>query len=386
MYLRQPVRRFVVLFKIRLLPQKMMLRRQFDHLTKGSPHSKAACRAYPARFPSVSSAKQKGDMSYKTKIAVCVLATAFLSPWALGQKPLDDTSPPGEVSASYILGANDLISIHAMDADEINDKPIRIDEDGYIRLPMVGRIKASGLTLDQLQTVISDRLRTYIKDPQAAVSVVESHSERVSVLGSVRSPGLHELEGYRTLVEVLALAGGLADDAGSTVKIARRIERGRIPLPSATDDSTGQFSVADVNLKDLISAKSPAQNIQIEPDDVVSVPRAKMVYVIGTVPRPGGYILGEDDSFSVLKVISLAGGIDHGAAPQNTKILRRLPGNTNRQEIAINLKTIMTGHAGDVQLQPEDILLVPASGPQRVVGRVAEAVLQVSTGLAVYRF
>ena len=230
------------------------------------------------------------------------------------------------------------------------------------------------------------RSRTYIKNPQASVSVVESHSERVSVLGSVKSPGLHELEGHRTLVEVLALAGGPADDAGSTVKIARRIERGRIPLPSATDDSTGRFTVADVNLKDLISAKSPGQNIQIEPDDVVSVPRAKMVYVIGTAPHPGGYILGEDDSFSVLKVISLAGGIDHGAAPQNTKILRRLPGNTNRQEIAINLKTIMTGHASDVQLQPEDILLVPASGPQRVVGRVAEAVLQVSTGVAIYRF
>lgn len=325
-------------------------------------------------------------MSHKINIAVCALATALLSSWVHGQRPAGDPTPTHEVSASYLLGANDLISIHAMDADEINDKPIRIDEDGYIRLPMVGRIKASGLTLDQLQGVISDRLRTYIKDPQASVSVVESHSERVSVLGSVKSPGLHELEGHRTLVEVLALAGGLADDAGSTVKIARRIDRGRIPLPSATDDSTGQFSVAEVNLKNLISAKSPAQNVQIEPDDVVSVPRAKMVYVIGTVPHPGGYILGEDDSFSVLKVVSLAGGIDHGAAPQNTKILRRLPGNTNRQEIAINLKTIMTGHASDVQLEPEDILLVPASGPQRVLSRAAEAVLQVSTGLAIYRF
>jgi polysaccharide export outer membrane protein len=325
-------------------------------------------------------------MSCKLKMAVCVLALAPLCSWALGQGPAGDSSRTSEIGASYVLGANDLISIHATDADEINDKPIRIDEDGYIRLAMVGRIKASGLTLDQLQTVISDRLRTYIKDPQAAVSVVESHSERVSVLGSVKSPGLHELEGHRTLVEVLALAGGLADDAGSTVKITRRIEHGRIPLPSATDDSTGQFSVAEVNLKDLISAKNPAQNVQIEPDDVVSVPRAKMVYVIGTVPHPGGYILGDDESFSVLKVVSLAGGLDHGAAPQNTTILRQLPGSTNRQEIAINLKTIMTGHASDVQLKPEDILLVPASGPQRVLGRAAEAVLQVSTGLAVYRF
>ncbi len=324
-------------------------------------------------------------MSCKLNVAVCVLAIGSLSSLASGQGPLGDSSPSSEISVSYVLGSNDLISIHATDADEINDKPIRIDEDGYIRLPMAGRIKASGLTLDQLQTVISDRLRTYIKDPQAAVSVVESHSERVSVLGSVKSPGLHELEGHRTLVEVLALAGGLADDAGSTVKIARRIERGRIPLPSATDDSTGQFSVAEVNLKDLISAKNPAQNVQIEPDDVVSVPRAKMVYVIGTVPHPGGYILGDDDSFSVLKVVSLAGGIDHGAAPQSARILRRIPGDLNRQDIPINLKNIIAGQAGDVPLQPEDILVIPASGAKTALGRAAEAVLQIGTGIAIYR-
>src|ERR1035441_9019975 len=157
-----------------------MLRTHFDRLTNDSPPCKAKCRVYPAAFPSTSLAEQKVDMSHKINIAVCALATALLSSWVHGQRPAGDPTPTHEVSASYLLGANDLISIHAMDADEINDKPIRIDEDGYIRLPMVGRIKASGLTLDQLQSVISDRLRTYIKNPQASVSVVESHSERVS--------------------------------------------------------------------------------------------------------------------------------------------------------------------------------------------------------------
>jgi len=118
---------------------------------------------------------------------------------------------------------------------------------------------------------------------------------------------------------------------------------------------------------------------------VISVPRAEMVYVIGQVPKPGGYVLGEHESFSVLKAVSLAGGTDHGAAPQNARILRPVAGNANRQEIPINLKTIMEGSAGDVPLQPEDIFFIPASGPKKVAARVAEAALQVTTGIIIYR-
>jgi polysaccharide export outer membrane protein len=288
--------------------------------------------------------------------------------------------------AGYVLGPDDLISVHVQDADEINDKPVRVDGDGYIRLPLAGRVKASGLTSEQLESAIAENLKTYIKEPQATVSVQEFHSQRVSVLGSVRNPGIHQLEGHRTVVEVIALAGGLADDAGNAVTITRRIQRGRIPLPSAVDDPTGQFSVADINLKDILSAKDPAQNILIAPDDVLSVPRAKMVYVIGTVPHPGGYILGEDASISLLKALSLAGGIDHGAAPQRARILRRVAGDANRQEIPVNLNTIMAGNAGDLPLQPEDILFVPANGAKTAIGRAAEAAVQITTGLAIYRF
>jgi polysaccharide export outer membrane protein len=273
-----------------------------------------------------------------------------------------------------------------LDADEINEKPVRIDGDGYIRLPLAGRIKAAGLTSEQLEHAIAENLRTYIKEPEVTIGVLEFHSQRVSVLGSVRSPGIHQLEGRRTVVEILAQAGGVSDDAGNTLKITRRIEWGRIPLPSAADDPTGQYSVADINVKEIMNGKNPAQNILIAPDDVISVPRALMVYVIGSVPRPGGYVLGENASFSVLKVVSLAGGIDHGAAPQHARILRPVAANGNRQEIPVNLKKILAGRSGDIPLQPEDILLIPTSGAKAAFGRTTEAALAITTGLLIYRF
>lgn len=326
----------------------------------------------------------------QSPIHLALLVTIVLSRPAPGllfaQAPVAGSPAADRAAAGYVMGTDDLISIHAVDADEINDKSVRIDGNGYVRLPLVGRVEAAGLTNEQLENVLSERLKTYIKDPQVTVTLVEFHSQRVSVLGSVRNPGIHQLEGHRTVVEVLALAGGLSDDAGSALEITRRIERGRIPLPSAADDATGKFSVADINLREIINAKDPAENILVAPDDVISVPRAKMIYVIGTVPKPGGYVLGEDSYFSVLKAVSLAGGIDHGAAPQKARILRQVPGEPNRREIAVNLKTILAGQASDVPLQPEDILLVPANTPQRALGKAAEAVLQIGTGLAIYRF
>jgi polysaccharide export outer membrane protein len=327
-------------------------------------------------------------LKHYIRLALILLAASVVLPnivvQAEEQMPQRATAV-SQTRSTYLLGPDDLISIHAPDADEISDKPVRIDGEGYVRIPLAGRIKASGLTVEQLRASISTALKSYIKDPDVAVSIVESRSQRVSVLGAVKNPGIHQLEGHRTIIEILALAGGLADDAGHTLKITRRIEWGRIPLPSAVDDATGQFSVADVNLQDITAARNPAQNILVAPDDVISIPRAQMVYVIGTVPHPGGYVLGDRESFSVLKAASLAGGIDHGASPQKARILRAVPGVTSRQEIPVNLREIMAGRSSDVQLQPEDILLIPASGPQKAMGRVAEAALQVTTGIIIYR-
>jgi polysaccharide export outer membrane protein len=286
---------------------------------------------------------------------------------------------------AYVLGPDDQVVIRAMDADEISDKPVRIDPNGYIRLPLVGRLKPAGLTIEQFEAELAKKLKTYMKEPEVAVSVVEFRSQPVSVIGCVRNPGVLQLQGQKTLVEILSLAGGLTDEAGHSVKISRRLEWGRIPLASAADDATGGFSVAQVSLQDIMEARNPAENIMIRPQDVISVPRGEMVYVIGQVQRAGGYMLRERETLSVLQALSLAGGLDRASSPQNARILRLPQGGGTRTEIPVDMRKIIAGQAGDVPLQPDDILFVPSSAPKKAFSRAAEAAVQITTGLIIFR-
>ncbi len=275
-------------------------------------------------------------------------------------------------ASSYVLGPNDQVTVRALDVDEISDRPVRIDMSGQIRLPLVGRIQAAGLTVDQLERAIAERLREYVKEPEVTVAVAEFRSQPVSVIGAVKNPGVYQLEGRKTLTEILALAGGPADDAGYSVKITRRVEG-------------GEFRVIEIPLKEIVEASKPEQNIVIEPSDVVSVPRAEMVYVTGQVQRAGGYVLRERETVSVLQALALAGGLSGNASSKRARILRAAPSGAGREEIAVNVKRIMTGQAKDTPLRAGDILFIPENAPKRAITRGAEAAVQVATGLAIYR-
>lgn len=155
---------------------------------------------------------------------------------AAGRKP--EAVP--ELRSSCVLGPDDQITIRAMDAEEISDKPIRIGMDGFIRLPLIGRLRAQGLTIEQFEAELARRLKPFVREPDVTVSVNEFRSQPVSVIGSVKNAGIHQLQGSKTLIEVLSLAGGLTDTAGATVRVTRRLEWGRIPVPGAADDPTGR--------------------------------------------------------------------------------------------------------------------------------------------------
>ena len=222
-----------------------------------------------------------------------------------------------------------------------------------------------------------------------SVSIVEYRSQPISVLGQVSAPGVHQIQGHKSLFEVLSLAGGLKADAGYSVKITRRLEWGRIPLPGAADDPSGQFSVASVNIKGIMDASNPAGNIAVKPEDVITVPKAELIYVIGTVRRPGGFVLGENETRSALEVLAMAEGLDRFALAKNAKIMRVVPGSPKRAEIPVNLKLLLAGKIGDIPLQAEDILFVPNSLKKAATVRGIEAALgmgsSIGTGLAIYR-
>jgi polysaccharide export outer membrane protein len=306
------------------------------------------------------------------------------------KSPGGNTQPSPEQSRSqapsdYVLGSGDQIIVRAMDVDEINDKPILIDMSGFVRLPVVGRIKVGGLTIAQLETELAQRLNRYVKKPDVSVSVAEFHSQPVSVIGSVRTPGIQQVQGRKTLVEMLSLAGGLDATAGNSLRITRRLEWGQIPLAGAVNDPSGQYSIAEVSLKSILEARNPEQNILVKPNDVISVPRAETVYVVGQVQKAGGFVLNDREQVTVLQALSMAGGLDKSAKPQNAKLLRRPPEGTSRTEIAVDLRKILDGKTSDVPMQPDDILFVPSSTAQKAGLRALEAAVQIGTGIVIWR-
>jgi polysaccharide export outer membrane protein len=288
--------------------------------------------------------------------------------------------------AASRLGAGDVIQIHAVEEEGMSDKPIRISSDGYINLPTVGRLKAADRTAEDLQAEIVTRLKRLIVNPDVSVTVVETHSHPVSVVGAVKTPGVFELQGRRTLLEILSLAGGPRDDAGYTARITRRMEFGPLPLSNATEDPSGQFSVAEINLQKIMDARDPAGNIVMMPNDVISVPKAEMIYVIGDVLKPGAIAVGDQKTVTVLQAISIASGLGKTAKSTEAKILRVVPGYpTARTEVAVNLKMLLAGKISDVVMQPEDVLFVPTSLKKDFALKTIEALGGAGVASVIYR-
>jgi polysaccharide export outer membrane protein len=291
----------------------------------------------------------------------------------------------GEPTVTYILGPDDQVSVNLRDIKEIEFKPVRVDSAGDVQLHYVGKVHAAGLTVDELARAIAARLKDYVNEPSVTVEVTDFGSQPVSVMGAVTKPGVYQLKGSKTLVEVLSLAEGLRNDAGYSIRITRHKEYGDVPLPNAAPDAGGNFSVAEVSVQSIMEARNPAANIFIRPHDIISVPRAEMVYVVGSVRKPGGFVLGEKESMTVLQAVSMAEGLDHGSAPGDAKIIRSTEGAAKRVEIPVNLKKVLGNQQPDQRLLPNDILFVPNSTTKNVAARSIETAIQLATGVIIFR-
>lgn len=287
--------------------------------------------------------------------------------------------------STYQLGPGDQIVLQGPEAEEIVNKPFRIDSNGDVSIPMIGRVPAGGLTVRQFEDALKLRLATIIRDPQIVVNVVEFRSQPVSVLGAVTQSGIQQLQGRKTLTEMISMAGGFRPDAGHTIKISRQVEWGRIPLQNATDDSTGKFSTAEISVSDLLEARNPDLNILIMPHDTITVPPAKLVYVIGDVKKSGGFVLNQREHISVVQALAMAEGLGPTADTRHSRILRRNADETvPPKEIIVDLKGILAGKSEDIGLGGGDILYVPGSTGKKVGLRTAEAILQTASGVAIW--
>ena len=285
----------------------------------------------------------------------------------------------------YVLGPNDTFSVVVPNLEtEFADKTFRIDGSGDVTIPLAGRVHAAGLSAAELEKELRTRLGRVLKDPDVSVALATLSSQTVSILGSVNTPGIKQIESGKSLFDVLSLAGGLRPDAGYLIRITRDQQWGPLPLPGAQNDATGLHSTASVRVKDIMYARDTSANIPIMPGDAISVPQAEIVYAVGSVTKPGGFPLNEHETLSALQVVSLAEGLVRTAAPDKAKILRVVDGSPKREEIPVDLKALMAGKGADVELRASDILFVPNSAAKSAGFRAIDAIVTASTYAVIY--
>jgi polysaccharide biosynthesis/export protein len=289
------------------------------------------------------------------------------------------------------IGAGDLLHIEVFDVQELT-RDVRVSETGEISYPLIpGRIPAGGHTPFQLQINLEQLLleNGLVSHPQVSVFVKEQNSQPVSIVGAVGHPMVYQIIRPTTLLEILAAAGGIADAAGSVVIITRP-NQGMAEKPStggAASDSPADSQTITIHIQDLIESGNAAFNILVYAGDVVSVPRAGIVYVAGAgVQQPGGYVLqSHGDQITVLKAVALAHGLTGYAKANDAVIFRTNPATGQRDQIPVRIKEIAKNKTEDIAMKSDDILYIPDSAGRKVLAKGAEAALGLGTGVAVYR-
>jgi len=268
-------------------------------------------------------------------------------------------------SSTLVIGPGDQVDVKVYGAPDLSGRT-RVGGDGNISLPLIGYVRIAGLTSEQAQQSISEKLRerNIVKDPQVSVFVKEYTNGEISVAGEVAKPGVFSALGPHRLLDVLQEAGGLTEKASNTITISH----------------LGTDKLTTVNLSDD-AAETARSNIELQPGDTVVVPKAKLVYVLGEVNKPGGYALNASGGVTVLQVVSAAGGPTHLASVSGTKMVRRTP--NGLEEIPIPFKNLLRAKVADIQLQPGDILYIPSSKVKTALN--AGTLLSNAGAAAVYR-
>jgi polysaccharide biosynthesis/export protein len=346
----------------------------------------------------------------------------------------------------YVIGNGDLLSIQVFDVQELN-RDVRVSQTGTIGIPLVPvRLHVAGLTEIQAQLKIAEVLESngLVSHPDVSVTVKERKSKPITIVGAVPHSMVYQADRQVTLIEVLAEAGGISSDAGDSVIITRveadpasdpeppaigSADSAPTPLPQGTPNPASSTpatasrvpsdspspdlartgtnaslalapakggevndpvpppvpNTITVNLARILETGDTSSNIVLQPGDVVTVPHAGIVYALGAVSRPGGFVVSNDrGQLTTLKLLSLAGGLDHAAKSDHAVIVRH-DVNGQQHEVEVDLKKVMKFEAEDIRLLPSDILYVPKSAAKQALIKTAELSIAIGTAVAIYR-
>lgn len=328
--------------------------------------------------------------SVRSRLCFALTASFLLSSLsASAQQILPVANVPAKEhrATAVVISQDDLLEVVVFDVPELS-RDVRVTAEGTVAFPLLPEpLKASGLTVNDFRDSLAAELRSrgLVSDPRVSISLKQSPAHSVAITGAVRNPQIYPLMTEGRLLDVLSQAGGLADNAGSTVHITR----GRAATAHSVDDlspKADDTTTITVDLKQLLEGGSAALNLPVYPGDWITVPVAGIVYVVGAVNRPGGFPLNlSHQHLTVLQALALAEDAKTTALRDQAIVVRRGSQYPNgRQEIPVRIGHILAGSQPDLTLQANDILFVPDSAGKRAFLRGAEAAIQIATGIAIW--
>lgn len=280
----------------------------------------------------------------------------------------------------YRIGENDVLLVTVSDALEFGGR-FRVSDTGVIAIPGVAApLHAEGQTPIQLAQLVRQALidAKQLRDPKVGIFVEEYRGRTVSVLGAVSKPAVYPLQKRTNVLEALSLAGGVLANAGNTVTIVRG-------AASAEATGTKPGSVQLIDISRLLNGSDLSANVEVKNGDVVSVSAAQVVYVVGAVMKPGGFVMSNpSEGISVVQALALAEGFRPLAAVHDGLIIRQSTSETARQEIPVDVALMLRGKEADMLLAPSDILFIPDSGTKKTLKVMGDFALSVVSGVAIY--
>ena len=291
---------------------------------------------------------------------------------AAAPAPMDASAPRPSISMGpaprLVIGSGDELDVAVFGVPDLAQK-VRVNSEGDVALALVGKVHVANMTSEEAADAIAKAYVEggFLRNPNVMVYMKEYTTQGIAISGEVKNPGVYSPFSSRTLSDLILMAGGFTDRAGKTVTI--------------THSKTGEQPTIVTLSNDPV--KNAESNVALQAGDSVVVSRGGVVYVLGEVNRPGGFVMENNENMSVLQAIALAQGPTHVASISNIKMIRRSAEGLKEQEIP--LKKILQAKAPDVSLQAEDILFVPGS-PGKSAAHTSASLLGTVAGAVIYHF
>jgi polysaccharide export outer membrane protein len=268
---------------------------------------------------------------------------------------------------SLLIGSGDLLHVTVLREPELEQR-VRVRDSGDVTLPLIGQVHLAGLDPGAAQSAIAEKYLAdnYLKHPDVAVFVEEYATQRVSVLGQVEKPGTYAISTPRTLVDLLAMAGGLTEIADRHITIEHAV---------GSHERTEEVFLSN-HSDDALMA-----NVTISPGDTILVPKAAIIYVLGDVGRPGGYTMQNESRMTVLQAIAMAAGVNRTADEKQARVIHNVDGKYDEEDLP--LRQIEDGEAPDQLLQANDVIYIPFSFTKNIL-MGSSAIMASTTSALIY--